>query len=128
MSGYASYGRRGKARPVSAAEAMTVTLSNAACGIALLPSFGPTPAGFTSSRYGPIVRKINQTSVDLRLGPGRAVRHVLLSADEAKELRTAFRESAEAYRLAGRVELVRPCADAADVIERALRAASSSPG
>jgi hypothetical protein len=104
-------------------DAITVTISDVACMIALLPSFGPTPVGFTASRYDHIVRQIHLTPVDSSLGINRAVRHVVLSVDDARELRTAFRESAEAYRIASRTDLIRPCAEAADVIEQTLRGA-----
>ena len=102
MSGYGSYGRATKRARMPRGDAITVTISDVACTIALLPSFGPTPMGFTASRYDHIVRKINLGPVDSSLGMSRAVRHMVLSLEDARELGTAFRESAEAYRLADR--------------------------
>ena len=102
-------------------ETITVTLADSACAVTMLASFGSTRVGFASLKYDDLVRRILSTPVDRSRGEYRAVRHVVLRPEEAAELLTAFRDSAETYRLAARRNLVAPCVEAAAAIEHALR-------
>jgi len=100
---------------------ITVMLPDSACAVTMLASFGSTRVGFASLKYDDLVRRILTTPVDRSRGEYRAVRHVVLRPDEALDLLTAFRDSAETYRVAARRHLIGPCVEAAAAIEHALR-------
>jgi len=105
---------------------ITVTLADSTCAVMALASFGSTRVGFASSKYDDLIRRILKTPVDRSRGEDRAVRHVILEPEEAQELLTAFRDSAETYRLAARRSLIGPCVEAAAIIENALRTAGGT--
>ena len=102
---------------------ITVTLADSACAVTMLASFGSTRVGFASSKYDDLVRRILNAPIDRSHGDHHAVRHVVLQREEAQQLLTAFRDSAETYRLAARRPLIGPCVEAAASIENALRRA-----
>ena len=102
---------------------IAVTLPETACTMALRPTFGGTRGTAGFQRYLPLKAKINSAPVDQGVGEAKAVRHVVLSVNEAKELLRAFQESGDAYSVRGRQELVGPCGEAAANVRHALRLA-----